>query len=355
MRVMTIVGTRPELIRLSTIIQLLDQYTDHTFVHTGQNYDPTLNDNLYSDLCLRRPDMSGDGTTIPTILKFVDDVMEEVKPDRLLILGDTNSGLSALMAKRRGITVYHMEAGNRCYDDSVPEELNRRIIDHASDVLLPYTENSRRNLLLEGIRPNRIFVTGNPIHEVIKTRVSPLIVPSLIANGTVKEHEYLLVTLHRSETVDHLDRLYTMIGTLSAVQDTLKTPIVLSVHPHLRKQVQKHGIDLDKMFITREPFGFREFIHLERSAMCVLTDSGTVQEECSIMNVPCVTLRDVTERPEILEAGGGIIAGSKQTDIVRAIRIAVNQLRPGYVTPIEYHKPNVSDVVVRIVTGVVPK
>lgn len=350
MKIMTIVGTRPELIRLSRIIPLLDTYTDHVFVHTGQNYDPNLNDIFFKELGIRYPDISLDRAAIPKILEIVDEVLDEERPDKILILGDTNSGLSALMAKRKGIPVYHMEAGNRCFDDRVPEEVNRRVIDQCSDVLMPYTEGSKQNLLAEGFRSNRIFVIGNPIHEVIRYYVPVGMMPKLIIDKEVIPGQYFLVTLHRAETLHDKNVLCNVLESLYRVQLKYEMPIVISVHPHLKDVLRKYGLQISS-FMQHEPFGFGEFVSLERHAACVLTDSGTVQEECSILNVPCVILRDVTERPETVEAGGGIIAG-RNNNIVNAVRVAMELQRS--TLPSDYSRLNVSDVVMKILMSEVP-
>jgi UDP-N-acetylglucosamine 2-epimerase (non-hydrolysing) len=351
MRVMTILGTRPEMIRLSRIIPLLDTYTEHCLVHTGQNYDPNLRDIFYESLKMRAPDVFSQRTNVPEILEFADDVMKDQSPDKVLILGDTNSGLSALMAKKRGIPVYHMEAGNRCFDDRVPEELNRRVIDHASDVLLPYTETGRQNLLREGIQPNRIYVTGNPIFEAMEWYAPAKMTPKIVESGSVKFKQYYLVTLHRSENLDDKNVLARILDSLHVLQKTTDCPVVLSVHPHLRDNVTKFNLSL-KNFMTFDPFDFPEFIQLERAARCVLTDSGTVQEECCILNVPCVILRNVTERPETIEAGSGVVAGHDYNSIVQAMQICTDI--PVSVIPSGYRRYDVGPTVVKILLGKVP-
>jgi UDP-N-acetylglucosamine 2-epimerase (non-hydrolysing) len=340
MKVITLLGTRPELIRLSLIIPKLDALCDHIVVHTGQNYDYNLDKVFRNELNIREPDYYLDARGIfsiqlAQIMTGLEEVLIKERPDALLVLGDTNSSLGAIVAKRRGIKVFHMEAGNRCYDDHVPEEINRRIIDHASDILMPYTERSRQNLLAEGIAAARIYVTGNPINEVIDFFTSP----KYVIDG-----DYYLVTLHRSENVDNTERL----GEFLTALNSLNKEIIWPMHPHTKKRIPKDFV-LGEHITIREPMGFKEFIAFERQAKCVLTDSGTVQEECAILGTPVVTLRDTTERPETLETGSNIITGSNQDKINDAIKAAM-ALSIGR-TPLEYLVPNVSDTVVKILLG----
>lgn len=338
MKLVTILGTRPELIRLSLIIPKLDQYTDQVLVHTGQNYDPNLDQIFRDQLGIREPDYYLDArgplsVQIAQIFTGFEEVLIKEKPDAMLVLGDTNSSLAAIIAKRRGIKVFHMEAGNRCYDDRVPEEVNRRIIDHCSDVLMPYTERSRQNLLAEGIASNRIFVTGNPIKEVIDHYTS---------DETPGNSFYYLVTLHRAENVDNEERLNKFVQLLNSLDQEVLWPM----HPHTKKRLK---MKLGSHIIATDPVGFKEFIDMERHAYCVLTDSGTVQEECAIFGTPVVTLRDSTERPETIETGSNIVTGSDPKAIKTAIRAAVD-LQTGK-TPEEYLVEDVSDTVVKILLG----
>jgi UDP-N-acetylglucosamine 2-epimerase (non-hydrolysing) len=355
MRVMTILGTRPEIIRLSLIIPRLDELCDQVLVNTGQNYDENLSGVFFQQLGVRRPDheLNARGTfgeQIATILSGVERLMLELKPDRFLVLGDTNSSLAAIMAKRLGIPVYHMEAGNRSYDDRVPEEVNRRLIDHASTILLPYTERSRQNLLREGIPGDRIYVTGNPIYEVL-THFEPKIAAcDAHAKLGLTLGEYFLVTLHRAETVDFEGRLRTVVDGLRATAAKYGQPVLWSVHPHTRKQLEGLGIHPDGINGVRcvEPLGLFEFVALEKAARCVLTDSGTVQEECSIFRVPSVTLRDVTERPETIEAGSNMLAGVQAEAIVRSVEVALSS-KPDWQPPAGYADLDVTTTVVKIV------
>jgi UDP-N-acetylglucosamine 2-epimerase (non-hydrolysing) len=357
MKIMTVLGTRPEIIRLSRVIAKLDKLCDHVLVHTGQNFDPNLSAIFFKELKVRKPDhylgVKGEtfGKQLGQMLEKVDAVMAREKPDRLLILGDTNSGLSAILAKRRGIPVFHMEAGNRCYDDRVPEEVNRRVIDHSSDILMPYTERSRQNLLKEGIEGQRIFVTGNPILEVIN-HYEPEIAKSLIHKKLgLKKNKYFLVTLHRAENVDLKPRLKNLLAALDSVQREYKLPLILSLHPHTRQKIAQFVIKLSNPDIRLiDPPGFFSFIALERNAFCVLSDSGTVQEECCIFKVPNVTLRDVTERPETIECGSNILSGA-EPDVVLSCVKTVLANPPDWTPPREYLETEVANTVSKIMLG----
>ncbi|MVF22896.1 non-hydrolyzing UDP-N-acetylglucosamine 2-epimerase [Methylocaldum sp. BRCS4] len=355
MKVMTILGTRPEIIRLSRVIPKLDVFADHVLVHTGQNFDDRLSDIFFSELAVRTPNFHLDTRAnsamgqIGRIIEGVDKLFAEVKPDRVLILGDTNSALCSIPAKRRGIKVFHMEAGNRCYDDRVPEEVNRRIVDHSSDVLLPYTQRSRENLLREGCANNRVYVTGNPIYEVMEYYRSNWISSTILKQLDIKPREYFLVTLHRAENVDDPIRLEKFLTALSRLASEYSLPVICSVHPRTRSQLEKQGKQIDhQKILAIDPVGFFDFLRLESEACCVLSDSGTVQEECSIMRVPNVTLRDVTERPETLEVGSNYLTGCEVDSILAAVRAAVSMER-SWTAPLEYQCTNVSDTVVRII------
>jgi UDP-N-acetylglucosamine 2-epimerase (non-hydrolysing) len=352
---MTILGTRPEVIRLCRVISKLDERCDHVLVHTGQNYDRGLNGIFFEELGVRRPDhslgVSGGslGGQIGQILERSEAVITEERPERVLILGDTNSCLSAIMAKRMGIPVYHMEAGNRCFDDRVPEEVNRRIVDHTCDVHLPYTERSRANLLAEGLPSRDIYVIGNPIGEVIKHYQREIDDSSIMERLGLERAGYFLVTLHRAENVDDLDRLGRLIAALERVSHIHALPVIISTHPRTADRLKAAGISMEgKAGLSfLPPFGFFDFVSLERAARCVLTDSGTAQEECCILGVPSVTLRDTTERPETVECGSNLLAGSEPDDIARAVQIAL-ELPPDWIPPPEYLIDNVSDKVVRL-------
>ena len=360
MKIMTILGTRPEIIRLSRIIQQLDRLCDHVLIHTGQNFDTSLSDIFFQQLGVRNPNrflgVRGDtfGEQIGKIISETERAMVAEKPDRVLLLGDTNSALSAIVAKRLGIPVYHMEAGNRCYDDRVPEEVNRRIIDHCSDVLMPYTERSRMNLLREGIEGQRIFVTGNPILEVIQHYDSQIQASKILNDLGLEKAKYFLVTMHRAENVDLESRLRSLIQAIEAVHREYRLPIICSTHPHTRAVMKRFAVDSDSDQIRFcEPFGLFDFIALERNAFCVLSDSGTVQEECCLFRVPNVTIRDVTERPETIECGSNMLSGADAETVLRCVRAVLDQ-RGSWRVPPEYTVENVSQAVVKIVLGYSP-
>ena len=354
---MTIFGTRPEIIRLSLVMRVLDQHCDHLTVHTGQNYQESLSDIFLRDLEVRTPNAhlgvraNSFGEQVGAILSGVDRLLEEHKPDRILILGDTNSALSSIVAARRGITIFHMEAGNRCFDNRVPEEINRRIIDHSSTILMPYTERSKENLVREGIERDRIFVTGNPIKEVLSAFAPQIESSDVMSRLQVTPREYLLVTMHRSENVDDPRRLAQLLSALSLVADKYEHPLLMSVHPRTASKLEDFSLHPSSERVRLlDPLGFFDFVRLERDALCVLSDSGTVQEECSIFRVPNVTIRDVTERPETIECGSNILSGAGVEDILRAVKIAL-ALPATWTPPSEYLREQVSSTVAKIVLG----
>jgi UDP-N-acetylglucosamine 2-epimerase (non-hydrolysing) len=357
MKILTVLGTRPEIIRLSQIIPRLDAVATHVVVHTGQNFSEGLSDVFFRELGVRPPDRNlgiraaGFGGQAGKILEATEELITEFQPDRLLVLGDTNSGLAALVAKRRGVPVYHMEAGNRCFDDRVPEEVNRRVIDHSSDVLMPYTERSRANLLREGIHPARIFVTGNPILEVLRRYEKEITASGVAARLGVTPGRFLLVTLHRAENVDLPDRLAAFLRGFDQLQRRHGVPVICSVHPRTRDQMTRQGATTANPEVRLlDPLGFLDFVWLEKNARCVLSDSGTVQEECCVFNIPNVTLRDVTERPETVEHGSNILTGADPDSILKAVEVALGRARP-WTPPSEYLADNVSDTVVKILMG----
>jgi len=356
-RIATVLGTRPEIIRLSRIIAKLDARPGHILVHTGQNFDRTLSDVFFEEMGIRGPDhflgVRGDtpAAQIGQILERCERVFLDERPDRLLILGDTNSALCAIIAKRMGIPVFHMEAGNRCYDDRVPEEVNRRLIDHSSDVLMPYTERSRANLLREGIAGERVYVTGNPILEVINHHADRIDASDVVGRLGLTAQNYFLVTLHRAENVDGESRLNSFMEALSRLSGQYKLPVIVSTHPRTANRMRQFGIGgLTGDVRFPDPFGFFDFVQLEKSARCVLSDSGTVLEECAIFHVPNVTLRDVTERPETLERGSNILTGADPDRILQCVETVLG-LTPSWDPPPEYMVRNVSDTVVRLIAG----
>ncbi|MDR1180168.1 MAG: UDP-N-acetylglucosamine 2-epimerase (non-hydrolyzing) [Spirochaetales bacterium] len=353
---MTVLGTRPEIIRLSRIIPLLDSLCTHVLVFTGQNYDTRLSTLFFDELCIRKPDYifetRADSTwsQIGNILRETETVLQKEKPDRFLVLGDTNSALTALVAKRLGIPVYHMEAGNRCFDDRVPEEVNRRAIDSASDIFLPYTNRSRDHLLREGVMPNRVYVTGNPIKEVMDFYAPHIAASKAPGTAGVESGKYFLATLHRAENVDIPQRLASFMTAFGAIAETYSAPVVLSLHPHTRSRLAKESGSVPKGVSFMDPPGFFDFVRLEKDARALLSDSGTVQEEGCIMGVPTVTLRDVTERPETLECGSNILSGCSPDGILRCLAIALNR-QTSWTPPAEYLVPEVSRTVINILIG----
>lgn len=358
MKIVTILGTRPEIIRLSRIIPKLDERSDHSFVHTGQNNSATLSDVFFADLRLRAPDHylgvnePDFARQIGRIMVSCHDLLTDLRPDRLLILGDTNSALSGIVAKRLGIPVFHMEAGNRCFDDRVPEEVNRRIVDHSSDVLLPYTERSRQNLLREGFPSNRVFVTGNPIYEVIHAHEKDISASTALDRFQVTPGNYFLATLHRAENVDNVQRLSSFVEAFRTLGRDYGIPVLVSTHPRTRARLHAAKLRDDARVTFTDPLGFFDFVALEKHARCVLSDSGTVQEECAIFRVPSVTLRDVTERPETIECGANMLTGCDVGSIVSAVgTVLANSSR--WLPPPEYLAPAVSDTILRIITGYV--
>jgi len=357
MKVTTIVGTRPEIIRLSRVIPLLDQHCTHRLIHTGQNYDPLLSDLFFQELGVRAPDVhlgvqaAGFAAQLGQLLPRVAEAFEHDRPDRLLVLGDTNSGLAALVAARMGIPVYHMEAGNRCYDDRVPEEINRRVIDHASSVLMPYTTRSKENLVREGIERDRIFVTGNPIHEVLAHYRPRIDASDALARFGVDSRRYFLLTMHRAENVDDPVRLARLVDGVVRVSAEQGHPVLFSVHPRTADRLERAGLHPDGSRLRLlAPLGFFDFVRLEREALAVMSDSGTVQEECAVFRVPNVTIRDVTERPETIECGSNILSGAEPDAVAAAMRLVL-ALPAEWTPPVEYEASDVSRTVARIVLG----
>ena len=353
MKVVTWLGTRPEIIRLSRVIPLLDRSAEHVVVHTGQNYDENLSDVFFREMQVRQPDVhlgieaSSFGAQAAQVIEKSFDFFTRERPDRVVILGDTNSGLAAVSAARLGIPVFHMEAGNRCFDDRVPEEINRRIIDNCSDVLMPYTHRSKENLLAEGFERKRIAVTGNPIFEVLQFYRPQIDASDVMERMTVTPQSFFLATLHRAENVDGEERLRGFVTALDRVAETHGLPMLISLHPRTLDRLQHFGIDLGPHIRVMKPLGFFDFVRLEIEAACVLSDSGTVQEECCIFGVPNVTLRDVTERAETIECGSNILTGGDGSMIASAVAIAL--MKSPWTPPAEYLVPNVSQTVAKIV------
>jgi UDP-N-acetylglucosamine 2-epimerase (non-hydrolysing) len=338
-------------------MKILDQYSEHITVHTGQNFQESLSDIFIKDLEVRTPNVhfgirsSSFGEQIGQILSKTDEVLEKYRPEKVLILGDTNSALSSIIAARRGIPIFHMEAGNRCFDNRVPEEVNRRIIDHSSTILLPYTERSKENLVNEGIERERIYVTGNPIKEVLDVFSPKIEQSNALEKFGEKPFEYFLVTLHRSENVDSPERLNQILESFARIVKKFDKNMLISVHPRTREKLSEFGLEpkSDKIKLL-EPLGFFDFVKLEKNAFAVLTDSGTVQEECAIFGIPNVTLRDVTERPETIECGSNILSGADNNSILNSLELAISQ-PANWTAPKEYLVENVAQVVSKIVMG----
>ncbi|MDF2559431.1 MAG: UDP-N-acetylglucosamine 2-epimerase [Microbacterium sp.] len=326
LKVMTVVGTRPEIIRLSATIKLLDEHTDQVLVHTGQNYDYELNEVFFEDLGLRRPDhfMNADtsslGAALGSILTKTEEVIREEQPDAFLVLGDTNSCISAVIAKRMKIPVFHMEAGNRSFDENVPEETNRRLVDHVADYNLVYTEHARRNLLAEGLHPSKIILTGSPMREVLEQNRAQIEASDAVERAGLTAGEYFLVSLHREENVDNPTRLRSAIASLQALRAEHGLPVLVSTHPRTRKRIEALGDSASIDGITfHPPFGFNDYIKLQLDSKLVLSDSGTISEESSILGFPAVTVRDFIERPEALDAGAIITTGLTPDSVLRAV------------------------------------
>jgi UDP-N-acetylglucosamine 2-epimerase len=326
LKVVTIVGTRPEIIRLSRLIPKLDQYTDHVLVHTGQNSDPMLNDVFFEDLELRKPDYfldvdtSSMGSVMGDTIKKSEEVLLKEKPDAVMILGDTNSSVAAIVAERMHIPVYHMEAGNRSFDANVPEELNRKMVDHVASFNLPYNDYSLRNLLAEGIHPKRICITGSPIREIYEHYKDNIAKSKVVEDLGLKEGEYFLVSAHRQENVDSPERLQELISSLMAIHDKWQLPIMVSTHPRTRKQLESIPDYSEIKGITfHEPFGFLDYNQLQLNSKCVISDSGTISEESSILGFPAITIRDSIERPEAIDFGSIVMTGLQSDDVVAGI------------------------------------
>jgi UDP-N-acetylglucosamine 2-epimerase (non-hydrolysing) len=357
MKVLTVFGTRPEIIRLSLITRVLNRHCEQVLVHTGQNFDPNLSEIFLRELEIGKIDhhlqvqASSFGEQAGLILTRMDELLARVRPDRLLVLGDTNSGLAAIVAARRGIPVYHLEAGNRCYDNRVPEEVNRRIIDHSSDILLPYTQRSAENLVREGIRRERIFIVGNPILEVLQAFAPQIDRSDVLARLGLTPRGYFLATMHRAENVDLPDRLRALVEGLTALGAAYGKPVVLSVHPRTADRIRRLGDQLDTSGLRLEqPFGLFDFVHLEKHALGIVSDSGTVQEEACLFGIPNVTIRDVTERPETQECGSNFLSGCSPERLRVGMELSLSESR-SWRPPAEYLTKTTSTTVAKLVLG----
>lgn len=360
LKVMTIVGTRPELIRLSRVIARLDATVDHVLVHTGQNYDDSLNGVFFRDLGIRAPDHALDvdtsslGHLLGDTLIRTEQVLADECPDAVLILGDTNSSIAAVMAKRMRIPVFHMEAGNRCFDDRVPEETNRRLVDHVADYNLVYTEHARRNLLAEGLHPSRIMLTGSPMREVLDAYRLQIMASDVLDRLQLTERGYFLVSAHREENVDPPARLRMLLDCLMAVHTEWQLPVLVSTHPRTRKRLEAlPDWTAPDGIVFHEPFGFHDYNRLQLAAACVLSDSGTIAEESTILGFPAITLRDAIERPEALDTGGIMTTGLDVNDVIEAVRLQLENPDPssrtGDAVPLDYLIGNASERTVRFI------
>ncbi|MFI7551062.1 non-hydrolyzing UDP-N-acetylglucosamine 2-epimerase [Micromonospora sediminimaris] len=359
---MTVVGTRPEIIRLSRVLTRLDRTVDHVLVHTGQNWDKALSDVFFSELRLRPPDhflrvdTSSLGRVLGGVLVGIEEKIAEVRPDALLVLGDTNSCIAALMARRMRVPVYHMEAGNRCFDLNVPEETNRRLVDHVADFNLVYTEHARRNLLAEGLHPRRILHTGSPMREVLEHYQPEIDGSQILYQLDLTPHRYVMVSAHREENVDHPARLRRLLDCLAAVRDRWGHPVLVSTHPRTRKRLEALAPDATVLesIAFHEPFGLIDYVHLQSRAFCTLSDSGTISEESAILGFPAVTLRESIERPEALDVGGIIMTGLDPAGVVEAVEVTVAQVAAdGVPCPADYRVSDTSRRVVDFILSTV--
>ena len=359
LKVATVIGTRPEIIRLSRVFARLDQTCEHVLIHTGQNYDYELNQIFFDDLGIRKPDYFLDSAkgsnsaaqTIGNLIGSVDEVLEKIDPDALLVLGDTNSCLSVIPAKRRKIPVFHMEAGNRCFDERVPEEINRRIVDHTADINMPYSSIAREYLLREGLSPDSVIKTGSPLFEVLSFYRPKIDLSDVLARLKLKPREYFLVSCHREENIDNPKLFKQFIEVLNGLAQKFDQPIVLSAHPRTQKRISESGLTLDSRVVTLKPLGFFDYVKLQLHARVVLSDSGSISEEASVLNIPALNIREAHERPEAMEEAPVMMVGLSQERILQAIALleqiggsGQNSLR----IVADYQMPNVSEKVVRI-------
>jgi UDP-N-acetylglucosamine 2-epimerase len=356
LKVVTILGTRPEIIRLSECIKKCDEYFDHTLVHTGQNYDYNLNEVFFNELNIRKPDyflgVSGAhlGETIGNVISKSYELLMDLKPDALLVLGDTNSVLCTIAAKRLKIPIFHMEAGNRCFDQNVPEEINRKISDHISDINLTYTENSRRYLLSEGFRKDHVFVTGSPLREVLMKNKANFESSDVIEKLGLDPNNYIVLSAHREENIDLKSNFQVLIDAINGVAEVYNVPIIFSTHPRTKKRMNLEGIALHPLIKSIEPLSFFDYVQLQKNALVVLSDSGTISEESAMMNFPAVSIRTSTERPEAIDYGTIVLGGISRQEILNAIPLAISLHSDSNGTlPPEYNITNCSTRVVRVI------
>ncbi len=357
LKLMTILGTRPEIIRLSAVIRCADRYFDHILVHTGQNWDKRLNDIFFEELQLRKPDYYLNavgahlGETMGNIIARSYEVIQKERPDAVLVLGDTNSALSAISAKRLKVPIFHMEAGNRCWDWNVPEMINRKIVDHISDINLPYTEHSRRYLLSEGLDGKTIFVTGSPMREVLRDAANGINESRVLETLGLSPRKYLLLSAHREENIDNQENFFSLMNAVNRIAERYQMPVIYSMHPRSKKYIVQRGFQFHPLVRSMEPFGFFDYNQLQKNSFCVLSDSGTLSEESAILGFPGVLLRTSTERPEVLDKGTVVIGGIRGEDVERAITLAVSMSESGEETVMaeDYADTNVSVKVIKLI------
>jgi UDP-N-acetyl-L-fucosamine synthase len=360
LKVLTVIGTRPEIIRLSRVMQLLDQYVNHIIVHTGQNYDYELNQIFFEELELRKPDhflnvnTSSLGSAVGDIIKKTEEVLINEKPDALLVLGDTNSCLSAYMAKRMHIPIFHMEAGNRCFDQNVPEETNRKIIDHIADFNLVYTEHARRHLLSEGLPHRRIYLTGSPMKEVLDHYLPKINESKILTRLKLKPEKYFLISTHREENVDNPENLLKILRVLNSIAETYKLPVIVSTHPRTRKRLEElKDQKMNNLVQFMKPFGYIDYVHLQMNAICTLSDSGTISEESAILSFPAISIRQSMERPEAQDSGTIILSGFDPETIINSVELLIKEHknRDYDNIPQDYNVYNTSWRVLKLIIG----
>ncbi|MFD2413110.1 non-hydrolyzing UDP-N-acetylglucosamine 2-epimerase [Paenibacillus rhizoplanae] len=357
LKVMTILGTRPEIIRLSECIKACDKYFNHILVHTGQNWDYTLNEVFFNELELRQPDYfleavgTNLGETMGNIIAKSFEVLDKEKPDALLILGDTNSALSAIAAKRLKVPIFHMEAGNRCFDQNVPEEINRKIVDHISDINLPYTEHSRRYLLSEGFRKEHIFVTGSPMQEVLQAHMDKIDASDVLERLNLEAGKYIIVSAHREENIDNEQNFMSLMTAINKIAERYQMPVIYSTHPRSMKYIEERKFKFHSLVQNLKPFGFLDYNKLQKNSYCVLSDSGTLSEESAMLGFTGVLLRTSTERPEVLDKGTVIIGGINEIELLQAVElgITISQVNKENILVPDYEDRNVSLKIVKII------
>lgn len=356
LKLLTVIGTRPEIIRLAEIIKLADKSFNHILVHTGQNYDYTLNEIFFNDLQLRKPDYflevvgNNLGETIGNVISKTYDVLVKEKPDALLVLGDTNSVLCTIAAKRLKIPIFHMEAGNRCFDQNVPEEINRKISDHISDINLTYTEHSRRYLLSEGFRKDHVFVTGSPLFEVLNNFKSEIKKSKILKNLNLSKGKYFVVSAHREENIDLGNNFNVLVNSINDVAETYSLPIIFSTHPRTQNKINNNNIKFNALVNNIDPLGFFDYVNLQQNAFCVLSDSGTISEESAMMGFRAVSIRTSTERPEAIDAGSIVLGGITSRDILNSIEISIQTFDNNiWELPKEYKIKDVSKRVIKVI------